>query len=40
MYVVEREWIDENYFDDVELYNDAKKKLSQLRMPQVKIVLI
>ncbi|MGI6227621.1 MAG: phage tail spike protein, partial [Peptococcales bacterium] len=37
LYVVEREWTDENYFDDEELYLAAQEKLEELRKPKTKI---
>lgn len=33
-YIIEETWEDQNYYDDVELYNDAKKVFEDLRKPK------
>jgi len=34
-FIIEKEWRDENYIDEMDLYNDAVKRFAQLREPQV-----
>lgn len=34
MFIIEKEWIDQNYTDDQSLYDDAVKKFEKLREPQ------
>lgn len=36
-YVIEREFSDENYIDDKDLYKDAKEKFDELRKPQTSV---
>jgi len=33
-YIIEETWEDQNYYDDVELYNDAKKVFEDLKKPK------
>lgn len=36
-YIIEETWEDQNYYDDVELYNDAKKVFEDLKKPKTVI---
>ncbi len=36
-FIIEKEWRDTNYFDDEELYEDAKKYLEEINKPQIDI---
>ncbi len=38
-FTTEKEWRDTNYIDDEELYEDAKKRLEELRKPQANITI-
>src|SRR5690606_8610388 len=33
-FIIEKEWIDQNYIDAKDLYNDAQVKFEQLKNPQ------
>lgn len=34
-FIIEKEWRDENYIDEMDLYNEAMRRFEQLREPQV-----